>query len=290
MFDFRYHAVSLAAVLVALVVGLLLGVAIGDANLVSNAEHGLANSLQGKVDAAAATEGQLRAQLATRSRYEQAAYPALVAGRLAGKHIGLVFLGGTPGQMDQQVRAAIAPAGGSVTQLRVREPPDLTAIAGSVPGYGVIATDPALLRRYGFHLGRQLVRGQGTLLHDVQGNALDYNGTLGKLDGIVLVRSDASADPATQQTIDNFDSAFAAGMTSTKAPVIGAETSTTNPSTIPWFTQQNLTSVDNVDDIAGQTALVFALEGSQQGSYGMKGSAQGILPPLTSTTGPAVKP
>ena len=38
MFDFRYHALSLAAVFLALVVGLLLGVAIGDEELVSCAE------------------------------------------------------------------------------------------------------------------------------------------------------------------------------------------------------------------------------------------------------------
>jgi hypothetical protein len=37
MFDFRYHALSLIAVLVALVLGLLLGVAIGDKGLVSSA-------------------------------------------------------------------------------------------------------------------------------------------------------------------------------------------------------------------------------------------------------------
>ncbi len=39
MFDYRYHALSLAAVLFALAVGVLIGVAIGDSNLVSSAKR-----------------------------------------------------------------------------------------------------------------------------------------------------------------------------------------------------------------------------------------------------------
>ncbi len=41
MFDYRYHALSLAAVLFALMLGVLLGVAIGDSNLVSSAKNGI---------------------------------------------------------------------------------------------------------------------------------------------------------------------------------------------------------------------------------------------------------
>jgi len=37
MFDYRYHALSLAAVLLALAVGLVIGIAIGDSSLVSSA-------------------------------------------------------------------------------------------------------------------------------------------------------------------------------------------------------------------------------------------------------------
>ena len=51
MFDARYHALSLAAVLVALVLGLLLGVAIGDAGLVSSAEREIRADLRSAVAA-----------------------------------------------------------------------------------------------------------------------------------------------------------------------------------------------------------------------------------------------
>ncbi len=54
MFDYRYHALSLAAVLLALAVGVLLGVAIGDSNLVSSAKSGIVHDLSSEVRARAA--------------------------------------------------------------------------------------------------------------------------------------------------------------------------------------------------------------------------------------------
>ena len=49
MFDFRYHALSLAAVLFALALGVLIGVAIGDSDLVSSAKSGIVHDLESEV-------------------------------------------------------------------------------------------------------------------------------------------------------------------------------------------------------------------------------------------------
>ena len=95
MFDFRYHALSLVAVFLALAVGLLLGVAVGDSGLVSSAKRDIEASLRSDVRAANAESAKLRGELDRRENYEEQTYPDLVAGRLAGKQIGLVFLGGS---------------------------------------------------------------------------------------------------------------------------------------------------------------------------------------------------
>ena len=55
MFDYRYHALSLAAVLLALAVGVLIGVAIGDSNLVSSAKNGIVHNLESEVERGTAT-------------------------------------------------------------------------------------------------------------------------------------------------------------------------------------------------------------------------------------------
>src|SRR6185369_3636091 len=96
MFDFRYHALSLVAVLLALMIGLLLGVAIGDKGLVSSAEQNVRDSLRKDVRQANARSADLRNQLRERDRLDEALYPLLVEDRLAGRRIGLIGLGDLP--------------------------------------------------------------------------------------------------------------------------------------------------------------------------------------------------
>jgi hypothetical protein len=59
--------------------------------------------------------------------------------------------------------------------------------------------------------------------------------------------------------------------------MVGAELGSTQPSQVPWYQSQNISSVDDLDAIAGQAALVYALRGSR-GAYGMKPTADSLLP------------
>src|SRR2546426_4521498 len=112
MFDFRYHALSLAAVFIALMVGLLLGVAIGDKGLVSSAEKNLRSSLRKDVRAARADAARLRGELAQRDQLESDLYPLLVGGRLSGRRVGLIGLGGLPDSTIRRVQDALTDTGG----------------------------------------------------------------------------------------------------------------------------------------------------------------------------------
>ena len=68
MFDYRYHALSLAAVLLALAVGVVIGVAIGDSNLVSSAKNGIVHDLNSEVNGARRQVGSCRTSWPTRKR------------------------------------------------------------------------------------------------------------------------------------------------------------------------------------------------------------------------------
>ena len=50
---------------------------------------------------------------------------------------------------------------------------------------------------------------------------------------------------------------------------MGVELSTTKPSQVPWYKGKGLSSVDDLDTLAGQAALVYALAG-ERGTYGVK--------------------
>lgn len=279
MFDFRYHAVSLASVFIALVVGLLLGVAIGDANLVSNAERNLRDSLRRDLGAARGEASTLRSELGLRSQYENATYARLVANRLAGRRIGLLFIGGSSDQVNQDVRTAVEPAGARLVFVAaLHDPVDAAGVARRATGtrYTRLATDLSLLQPLGTRIGLQLARG-GRLLGQLQASLLSsYSGTLQPVQGLVVMRNpDAAANQTAAES--EFEAGIAAGLTAAGIPIVGVETTTATASQIPWYRQQSLSSVDDLDDIAGRAALVYTLAGSR-GTFGVKSTAERLLP------------
>ena len=127
MFDYRYHALSLAAVLFALAVGVLIGVAIGDSNLVSSAKNGIVHNLNSEVSGAQQQADQLRdAAELPRKRSRTISTRSRSTACSTGRNIGLVFLGGSSDRVNGLVRGAVTQAGGNLaTVVAVREPLDL---------------------------------------------------------------------------------------------------------------------------------------------------------------------
>ena len=191
MFDFRYHALSLAAVFIALIVGLLLGVAIGDKELVSSAREELRDSLRADVRKAASERDAARARLREQERYADASYPILTGDQLRGRRIGLVLLGDDDGAPDL-VREALEPTGAELALVAVvRRNVDLAALAERAQGtrYADIEREPKLLDDLGKRAGIQMVLG-GRLIRRLRTVLLQsLGGRFGDLDGIVVMRS-----------------------------------------------------------------------------------------------------
>lgn len=290
MFDYRYHALSLAAVLFALAVGVLIGVAIGDSNLVSSAKNGIVHDLESEVDGAQRQAGQLQTQLSAEESFANDLYPLAVHGLLAGRNVGLVFFGGSSDRVNSLVRDAVTQAGGNLaTVVAVREPLDLSGVAQAAAGtsYSTLATDPSIVHKFGGLAGRQLVSGGALvnreLLSRVRSRLLSaFDGQLGKLEGLVVMRADPAGMTSEQtQASAAFESGLIAGVTAVGVPAVGVELSNTEPSQVPWYKSRGISSVDDLDALAGQTALLYALAGSQ-GAYGVKSTADSLLPNVVS--------
>jgi len=298
MFDYRYHALSLAAVLLALAVGVVVGVAIGDSNLVSSAKSGIVHDLSSEVNAAQRQTGQLRIQLSGEEAFANDLYPIAVHGLLTARSIGLVFLGGASDRVDGLVRNAVTQAGGDLAMVvAVREPLDLAGLARSAVGthYAALGTEQSkageqLVEKFGALIGRQLVSGGQSvgreLVSRARGPLLSaFDGQLGKLEGIVVVRSEPAAMiPEQASAAAAFESGLIDGVTAAGAPAVGVELSSTEPSQVPWYQSQDIASVDDLDATAGQAALTYALTGSR-GSYGTKSTANSLLPNVVGSAG-----
>ncbi len=282
MFDFRYHALSLAAVFIALVVGLLLGVAIGDKELVSSAQRDLRSSLRADVRKADSERDAANARLREQEQFADAAFPILTRGQLRGRKIGLVLLGDDDDAPDL-VRKALEPAGADLSLVAVvRENIELRALADRSQGlrYANIAADPTLLDDLGKRAGIQMVLG-GKLVGELRTTLLQsLSGEFGGLDGVVVLRP--TKKPTNKQTADRLDDlqdGIARGLVATGVKVVGVERRASDPSHVGWFRERELSTVDNVDEQAGRAALVFVLAGAQ-GAYGRGDGAQALLPPV----------
>jgi Copper transport outer membrane protein, MctB len=292
MFDYRYHALSLAAVLFALALGVLIGVAIGDSNLVSSAKDGIVHNLDSEVSEARHDVGTLQARLGSEEGFAKALYSLATHELLRGRAIGMVFLGNSSDRVDSLVRGAVAEAGGNVaTVIAVREPPDIAGIERLAAGthYVPLTGDVPLVERFGELMGRQLVSGGQLvgreLISRVRAGLLSaFDGQLSRLEGVVVMRDEPSGMSAEAgEASAALESGLLSGVNAAEVPAVGVELSDTQPSQVSWYRGKGISSVDDLDTLAGQTALVYALSGSH-GTFGVKPTADSLLPSVAPAT------
>lgn len=278
----RYHAMSLIAVFLALAIGILIGAEFGGDTL-TNTRKDLEHSLTGNLQDARQQADELSGELGRANEFSSRVYPVLVRDRLRGRRIGLVAFGDLPGDVYSAIEAALAPAGGRLVGVGVvREPVETRDLAGDLAKtrFAKLARDPDAQTALGVGLGRQLVRG-GTLLEPVRSHLFSRaSGNFGALDAVIVVRDQPQdMGPNQRAAVGRLESGLAQGITGTHTPAVGVETTGTEPSSVSFFAGNDLSSVDDVDLVAGRLATVFALLGAE-GSFGVKGSADRLLPDL----------
>jgi hypothetical protein len=278
----RYHAASLIAVFLALAIGILIGAEFGG-DALTNTRKDLEHSLVGNLQDARSRADELSADLNRSDEFGERVYPVLTRDRLAGRRLAIVALGGLPGDLTGDVEDALGPSGAKLVGVGVvREPVDVNGLAGALAKtrFADLRTNPEALSELGTGLGRQMVLG-GTLPEVVRGQLFSRaSGSFGGLDGVIVVRDQPEdMGPVQRSRAGQLESALMGGITATRVPAVGIEGTTTEPSSISFFQSNDLASVDDADLTAGRLALVFSLLGAE-GSFGIKGSADRLLPDL----------
>lgn len=282
----RYHAASLAAVFLALAVGILIGVGFGS-DLVNGTADDLERSLQSDIDAKNEQISELESDLETEQEFSSAVAPAVVEDRLRSQEIAIVAFGGLDDALSNDISGALEPSGGTLQEIAVvREPPDAGAIADALSRRQPGESRDEQLTRAATLAGQALVRGGGRF--DELRTALfsRYSGDPGDLDGVVIVRQrpqdmsdreSADSELIEDAMIDGMETALPEGFD--QVTVVGAERTDTDPSSIEFFADHGAASVDNVDQLPGKVALVYALDGAE-GEFGVKDTADALLPDL----------
>ncbi len=183
----------------------------------------------------------------------------------------------------QAIESALAPTRARLVGVGVvREPVDVKSLAGELLGtrFAGMRNNSDTLTAFGTGIGRQVAIG-GTLLDQVRSHLFSRaSGNFGRLDGVIVVRQQPQGmGPVQRASAGRLESALLNGIAATRTPVVGVETSTADPSSVGFFQNNNVSSVDDMDQVAGGVAMVFAMLGAE-GSFGVKGTADRLLPEL----------
>lgn len=278
----RYHATSLIAVFLALAVGILVGAEFGG-DALTDTRRDLEGSLVNNLQDARSRSDELSAQLGQANELADRVYPVLTRDELDGRRIAIVALGDLSSGDTDAIEGALGPTGARLVGVGVvREPVDLNGLAEDLAKtrFADLRRNPDSLTALGTGLGRQIVLG-GTLPEVVRDHLFARaSGNFGALDGVIVVRNQPQdMGPVQRTNAGTLESGLMSGITATRVPAVGVESSTAEPSSVSFFQANDLASVDDIDLTAGQLALVFALLGAE-GSFGVKGSADRLLPDL----------
>jgi hypothetical protein len=288
VFDLRYHVASLVAVFAALLIGLLVGVAL--------ASHGLGDTERKRLEEdlrnAQAQNDTLQGQLETGAAdaaFAKDTYKAVMANRLKGKRVAVLFVGSVDGETRSAITQAVGDASGSTVRVRaLKVPVDSTALSRRLesgrPFLAAYAGSDQLTK-LGHALGQEFVAGKDTPLWNSLLNLLveERDGTPGTpADAVVVVRT---APPQTGETA-LFLKGLYSGLRDVGVPAVGVAQAGGDEKSIDTFRTEHLSTVNNVNERTGKLALAILLgDASVAGEFGAPpANWLPAVPPVPTTT------
>ena len=314
MIDFRYHLVSLIAVFLAVALGIIIGTTALNEPILADIEGQVAELQEDKRSLEDRTQ-QLQAQLDTTQAFEQAVGPTLVDGTLAEASVLLVVTNEEIApETVESVAGLVQDAGGSVAgQLTLlpayTDPSNEAALQGYVTGGGLPsgvqlpeADDTGQL--VGALLAQVLMIPPGGPDPDTAAISSVLAG-LSALDvlsqdsdsvvpadyAIVLAAGEFTGDDAGERTGSLVDLVSALDSAGSGVVVAGDAPSAAETGLVgvirddPTFSAA-VSTVDNVDAVAGRISSVLALGQESEGTSGKYGTGEGTqpVPPVPSTS------
>jgi Copper transport outer membrane protein, MctB len=312
--DFRYHLVSLIAVFLAIALGIVIGTTQLNGPILDDLRGQVSSLEQDKRDLEDSTQ-QLQTEQESGDAFQAAVAPALVDGALAGRTVVLVVTNDdVSSDTVEEVTALIGEAGGTVTgTLRLQPEYSDPATASSLENYVTGGGLPAGVSVPPNGDAGQLVASllAQVLMAPLDGPApstADLSSVLAGLSALdVLAQDSASVTPANFAVVltagafegDDADErnatlvelATALDSAGAGAVVAGDTASASDTGLVGVIRDDTVASaavstVDNVDQVAGQISTVLALGRESEGTSGKYGTGEDTqpVPPVPTAT------
>lgn len=286
MIDLKYHIASLVAVFLALGIGILIGsTMLGNDTLieyqkqVTDRLEAQLENLRLENEAIEATANDLEMDLNIHKEFNSKVLPVLVDSRLENINLALVETNGY--RFSEELLDALELSGANVVSVTsFLNFPETQLKDDMAEKLGWNEQDNGKLSSFiAGMVGNAIISGDMDNVDLLaQFNVIQISGTYGQpLDGVIIVggsqdENSARAKQLDQPLIEIFQSQ--------NIPVYGVEETSAGYSYMEFYQKQRLTAtIDNIDTVPGQLALILSIDG-QPGHYGIKSSAQRLLPEL----------
>lgn len=287
--DMKYHIASLAAIFIALGIGILIGTAMIGSDTLMKKQGALITSLQTQYTALRDENRRTAQELAAmkqnsayQQEFDRAVLPVVVQEKLQGRKVAVVDLNNR--KEHDNLANVLRKAGAEVQSITVINLNQLKdpVVRGQVATFLGKSNDislTSLLTEFARFFAGALITGAGDdLIRLLDGKGvLKISGAYGiPVQDIVLI---SGGNAKEQDYAKIFDLVLVKAWRSEGIRLFGVEDSDVPVSYMRYYQAANLTTVDNIDSIYGQVALVQAMAG-YPGHYGIKPTAEDFLPPL----------
>jgi cell division protein FtsB len=285
--DFRYHIASLVAVFLALGLGILVGGIMLKSDVLVDRQKQMTDKLEiqleqlrQKNEAVEAQVSSLQVNYKAQEEFEKQILPLLVKGRLEGYQIALVETNSY--SFSDDLIAVLQMAGVKVLSVTTimgsfDQSVNMEALKARLSWKDV--GDGQLATRLASEVARGILVNDNRPVLDslVEAGVVKISGEYGKpLSGVVIIGGSQEREMIKTGAVDlPVIDYFLAG----KIPVYGVEEMDIPYSYMKEYQKRRISTVDNIDSVPGQVALVLAMAG-KSGHYGIKPTAQKLLPAL----------
>ncbi|HHW56675.1 MAG TPA: copper transporter [Clostridia bacterium] len=286
--NIKYYVLTIASIFVALGIGIFIGFMLDGQKIFSEQQTAIINELEQKFKELQAennnlknTIQELNTQMGYYNQYNQIIFPELVANRLIGVKVAIIET--TNEFVYSGMRNALLKAGATIESITVikesfnmgSELDKQNLINFLFSRYGVKVEEKNLNEFVSSKLANAIVTGQDMdLINYLKSNGyIDFTGVLGNTDFVIIAGGSNNKD----NNVTTIDIPIIKQVKLLNIPIVGVEQSDAKYSYIDAYKRQHISTIDNVEDIIGQTSLIMVMEG-KEGNYGIKQSAVNLMP------------
>jgi hypothetical protein len=283
VFDIRYHIASLVAVFLALTVGILLGSVIVDKGVLVEQQKALVEGLEARLNDLQEKNGILTQENNSLKKFQEETL-SVIQNKLVQKKITVVVTGDIPEEDQNNLLQTLDQARASTSLIVVNMHSKVLNKSGLRKKVSSFFPETDLSKDELWTKVLERMAAEVATPSDKSFLAELSNLELIELRGTDNLPADQvvffGGAQAKKSKVDEIDIPLIQQLKGLGMRVIGVEESEVKTSYIETYQKEEISTIDNVDQIAGKIALVYVLL-DQDGHFGVKPSAEKLLPPLS---------